>query len=196
MKMFLPILTLSLAATGLHAQKVEVRGGVLAGLSSPIGDLNNKHNYGTNSMLGINVGGHLDIHFNRHHQLRPHLTYTHMPGSEWSNVGPDFKNKFSTMQLGADWVYSFDHPDRGLYSVLGLSFAQIKREIEVNGFSAGTYTQSGKLALRGGLGYSFSPLFGLEGHVNQAQVTTGGNDGFGFDTATWMQVSAVWRFGK
>jgi hypothetical protein len=39
-------------------------------------------------------------------------------------------------------------------------------------------------------------MFSLEGTLNQVFVDKNGSDGFGYDTATWAQVSAVFRFGR
>jgi hypothetical protein len=61
---------------------------------------------------------------------------------------------------------------------------------------SGSASQSGNLGVRGGAGYTFNSFFSLEGTLNQVFVKQGGANGFGFDTATWAQVSAVFRFGR
>lgn len=192
MKKRFPFILCLLAATGLSAQSVNMRGGVMAGLSMPLGDLKDKHENGTNNLLGVHVGGHLGFQLDRHHELRAHLTFINMPGSQWDS----WTNDYSMTQVGGDWVYNFEGPNQGLYTVAGLAITQIKRESDYHyDYHSESASQSGKLALRGGLGYSFSRLFSMEGTLNHVSVEKNGYDGFGFDAGLWLQVSAVWRFG-
>ncbi|HJV38752.1 MAG TPA: hypothetical protein VJ528_07930, partial [Geothrix sp.] len=90
---------------------------------------------------------------------------------------------------------NFQSPNQGWYTIAGASLNSVKDDYSGNGFS-GSASQSGKLGLRGGGGYTFNKMFSLEGSLNQVFVDKNGNDGFGFDTATWVQVSAVFRFGR
>lgn len=184
--------TLALAGMALAAQ--DINGGVYTGLSLPVGDLKDKSGLGTNQFFGAHVGGHLDFTLNRNHEIRAHLTYQRFPGSGWG--GPtDFKNDYTALQAGADWVYHFQGPRTGWYTVAGASLNSVKAEVDSNvgSFSA---SQSGKLGVRGGGGFAFTPAFSVEGTLNQVFVDKNGSDGFGFDTATWAQVSAVFRFGR
>lgn len=192
MKKLLASTLLALAATGLSAQGVDLNGGVSVGGALPVGDLHNKDSYGTNSVFGVQVGGHLDFNLTPHHQIRGHLDYIYMPGSRWDS---GWKNDYRTLQVGADWVYNFENPQRGWYTVAGASFNDTKVSFD-NSFSgaSGDASQSGNLGLRGGAGYTFNRAFSLEGTLNQVFVDKNGPDGFGFDTATWLGVSAVFRF--
>jgi hypothetical protein len=181
-----------LASLTLSAQTID--GGVYTGLSLPVGDLKDKSGFGTNQLFGAHVGGHLDVVLNRNHEVRAHLTYQRFPGSGWG--GPaDFKNDYTALQAGADWVYHFQGPRAGWYTVAGASLNSFKAEVDS---SAGSFSasQSGKLGARGGGGFAFTPGFSVEGTLNQVFVDKNGIDGFGFDTATWVQVSAVFRFGR
>jgi len=185
---------LSLALLGLPLAAQDINGGLQTGLSLPVGDLKDKTDYGTNQFFGAHIGGHLDFNLTPHHQIRGHLTYHNMPGSGWG--GPnDFKNDFTILQFGADWVYNFQSPNQGWYTIAGASLNSVKNEWDAAGFS-GSASQSGKLGVRGGGGYTFNRTFSLEGSLNQIFVDKNGGDGFGFDTATWVQVSAVFRFGR
>jgi hypothetical protein len=183
----LAVLALPLAAQGIN-------GGVYTGLSLPVGDLKDKSDFGTNQFFGAHVGGHLDFVITHNHEVRAHVTYEKFPGSGWGGAF-DIKNDYSAFQVGADWVYHFDGPRSGWYTVAGASINSIKDDYSGNGFS-GSASQSGKLGVRGGGGYSFTPNFSLEGTLNQIFTYKNGNDGFGFDTASWAQVSAVFRFGR
>ncbi len=182
----------ALTATCLAAQGVDINGGVTAGAALPVGDLNSKDSLGTNAFFGAQVGGHLDFNLTSHHQIRAHLDYIYMPGDRWSS---GWKNDYKTLQAGADWVYNFDSPEAGWYSVAGASVNQMKVSFD-NRYSglSGSASQSGQLGVRGGAGYTFNRAFSLEGTLNQVFVDKNGLDGFGFDTATWIGVSAVWRF--
>ena len=186
----------ALAGVALSAQSIE--GGVYTGLSLPVGDLKDKSGLGTNQFFGAHVGGHLDFTITPHHEVRAHVTYIKLPGSSWG--GPDDpKNEYSTLQVGADWVYHFLDPHSGWYTVAGASLNSIKDDYEFNagGYRfSGSASQSGRFGIRGGGGFSFTPNFSVEGTLNQVFVDSNGSDGFGFDTATWVQVSAVFRFGR
>ena len=190
-------LALLLGSTALAAQ--DITGGLHTGLSLPAGDLNDKAGFGTNQFLGAHVGGHLDFNLTPHHQVRAQVTFQGFPGSGWGGAG-DERNDFKALQLGADWVYHFQGPRQGWYSIAGATLNAIKDEWEyTNGVGrriSGSSSQSGKLGVRGGAGYTFNSFFSLEGTLNQVFVDQGGANGFGFDTATWLQASAVFRFGR
>jgi len=188
------ILAATLAFTSLTMSAQDINGGVYTGLNLPVGDLKDKSDFGTNQFFGAHVGGHLDFTLTPHHEVRAHVTLQKFPGSGWG--GPaDYKNDYTALQAGADWVYHFQGPRTGWYTVAGASLNSLKGEVDSNlgSFSA---SQSGKLGVRGGGGFTFTRDFSLEGTLNQIFVEKNGNDGFGFDTATWVQVSAVFRFGR
>ena len=182
---------LSLALLGLPLMAQNITGGLQTGLSLPVGDLKDKDGVGTNQFFGAHIGGHLDFNLTSHHQVRAQLTYHNLPGSGWGGFN-DFQNDYKILQVGADWVYSFQSPDQGWYTVAGASINSIKNDYTGNGFS-GSDSQSGRIGVRGGGGYTFNWMFSLEGTLNQVSVSK--ND-FGYDTATWAQVSAVFRFGR
>lgn len=187
---------LALALLGLPLAAQDITGGLQTGLSLPVGDLKDKTDFGTNQFFGAHIGGHLDFSITSHHQVRAQLTYHSLPGSGWGGVD-DVKNDFKVLQIGADWVYNFQSPNQGWYTIAGASLNSVKDDYSGNGFS-GSASQSGKLGIRGGGGYTFNRMFSLEGTLNQVFVDKNPvpGDGFGFDTATWLQVSAVFRFGR
>ena len=191
-------LAIAFALAGVALSAQSITGGVYTGLSLPVGDLKDKSGLGTNQFFGAHVGGHLDFMITRHHEVRAQLTYVKFPGSGWG--GPDDpKNEYTALQAGADWVYHFEGPRSGWYTVAGAFLNSIKDDYEFNAGGArysGSASQSGKLGVRGGGGFTFTPNFSLEGTLNQIFTDSGGSDGFGFDTATWLQVSAVFRFGR
>ncbi|MBS1767949.1 MAG: outer membrane beta-barrel protein [Acidobacteria bacterium] len=180
------------AATALSAQGVNLNGGVSVGGAAPVGDLHDKDSLGTNSIFGVQVGGHLDFNLTDHHQVRAHLDYISMPGDRWDS---GWKNDYRVLQAGADWVYNFQGPEQGWYSIAGASFNAIKVSAD-DRYTGASYdaSQSGQLGVRGGAGYTFNRAFSLEGTLNQVFVDKNGPNGFGFDTATWVGVSAVFRF--
>ena len=184
-----------LALTGMALSAQDINGGVFTGLSLPVGDLQNKSGYGTNQFLGTHLGGHLDFTLTSHHEVRTQLSYHSLPGSDWASGFGGIQNDFKILQVGADWVYHFQNPREGWYTIAGASINSIKDDFSGVGFSGST-SQSGKLGVRGGGGYTFNKLFSLEGSLNQIFVDQNGSNGFGFDTATWVQVSAVFRFGR
>lgn len=196
MRTTLALALICLAPAALQAQKLDLRGGVYTGLSLPFGDLNDQEPFGTNNLFGVHVGGHLDFNLTPNHQIRGHVTFVGMPGSSWDSYSRT--NDFEFLQLGADWVYNFQNPSLGWYSVVGASVcrARVSYSYEDPSYiGIGSTTQTGRMGIRGGAGYSFNKLFAVEGTLNQVSVKKEGDDGFGFDTATWLQVSAVFRWG-
>ena len=189
------LLATALTLTGLALPAQDISGGVFTGLSLPVGDLNSKSGFGTNQFFGTHVGGHLDFTLTPHHEIRAQLSYHNLPGSDWGLGFDNAQNDFKILQVGADWVYHFQSPGRGWYTLAGASINNIKDDYNSNGFS-GSASQSGRLGVRGGAGYAFNRMFSLEGTLNQVFVDKNGSDGFGFDAATWIQVSAVFRFGR
>ena len=187
-------LALAVALAGVSLSAQDITGGLQTGLSLPVGDLKDKMDAGTNQFFGAHIGGHLDFNLTSHHQVRAQLTYTNLPGSGWGGFF-DTQVDYKILQVGADWVYSFQNPNQGWYTIAGASINSVKAEVSQVGFS-GSASQSGKIGVRGGGGYTFNRMFSLEGTLNQILVDKGGSDGFGFDTATWVQVSAVFRFGR
>lgn len=225
MKAILPtIAILALAGAGLQAQSTDLRGGFLLGFSSPTGNLRNDGIAGTNRTDAYNIGAHVDFNMDGHNQIRPHFTYTYMPGSDiqfsdWYGPGNywgwDVQNKYKIYQLGADWVYNFDNFENGFYTVLGLSITKIQNDWSFYNFDlnnpwntwstwpySGTASQT-KPAWRLGVGVNFSPGLAVECTYNM--MNTDANpfwytylypgDGFNFSSANWLQVSAVLRFG-
>jgi len=180
-----------LALTGMALSAQDINGGVFTGLSMPVGDLQNKSDLGTNQFFGTHVGGHLDFTLTPHHEVRAQLSYHSLPGSDWGTPIGAIQNDFKILQVGADWVYHFQNPSQGWYTIAGASINSIKNDSTY--FSV---SQSGQIGVRGGGGYTFSKLFSVEGTLNQIFVDANGSNGFGFDTATWVQVSAVFRFGR
>jgi len=191
------LLAATLAFTSLAMSAQDINGGVYTGLNLPVGDLKDKSGFGTNQFFGAHVGGHLDFTLTPHHEVRGQVTLQKFPGSGWGGIS-DSKNEYTALQVGADWVYHFQGPHQGWYTVAGASLSSIKDDYEFNtggGRLSGSASQSGKLGVRGGGGFTFNRNFSLEGTLNQIFVDKNGSDGFGFDTATWAQVSAVFRFG-
>ena len=184
-----------LAGSALAAQTPTIN--LATGLSLPMGDLKDRADFGTNQFFGTHLGGQLNFAITSRHAVRAQLTYQHFPGSSWGGFAAA-RNDFGALQAGADWVYQLDQPYRGWYTIAGASLNQVKDSWDyVNGAGrrvSGSSSQGGKLGVRGGGGYAFSRRFALEGTLNQIFVDANGGDGFGFDTATWIQVSAVFRF--
>jgi hypothetical protein len=169
------LLAVTLAFMGMALSTQDTSGGVYTGLSLPVGDLNDKSAFGTNQFVGTHVGGHLDFTLSPNHEVRAQVTYHTLPGS--------------------DWVYHFQSPSKGWCTIAGASLNSPKDDSSGYGFS-GSASQSGKIGIRGDGGYTFNRVFSLEGTLNQIFVDQNGSDGFGFDSATWVQVCAIFRFGR
>lgn len=191
---------LTLALLGLPLAAQDITGGLQTGLSLPVGDLKDKSGAGTNQFFGAHIGGHIDFNLTPRHQVRGQLTYYNFPGSGWGGGYGDIRNDLKVLQVGADWVYHFQSPSQGWYTIAGASINNVKDDYEFTTGGglrvSGSASQSGKLGVRGGGGFTFNKMFSLEGTLNQVFVDKNGSDGLGYDTATWAQVSAVFRFGR
>jgi len=149
-------------------------------------------------LIGLHFGGHLDLNFTRHHQLRLHATANGFASKEqeYNSYGDTYQNTFSLAQLGGDYVYNFDSPTKGGYFLAGLNLNQVKATYKDSGYPDVEVSQSGRVGMRIGGGYNFNRAFSLEGHVNSVSVDKNGTDGLGFDAITWVTLSAVVRFGR
>ncbi|MBI3129846.1 MAG: outer membrane beta-barrel protein [Acidobacteria bacterium] len=202
-KMILVLLCLS--TTGLAAQ-TRINGGIQAGLNAPTGDFADKRDgngdyMGVHDGLGVHFGGHLDFNFNPHSQLRLHLTVNGFAGKEQDiYTGGIYdgtrQNGFSVTQIGGDYVHNFTSPILGGYFLAGASLNGVKATYKFSNYPDPDASQSGKLGIRIGGGYTFNRRFSLEGHIDHVGVDKSGPDGFGFDALTWVTVSAVFRFGR
>lgn len=201
-----------LVGSALMAQSTLTNGGLQTGLSFPFGDFASKKDadqyLGANDGFGVHVGGHLDLNFNPHHQLRLQLTANGFAGKKrgWYD-GDGYEgtrqNNFGVTQFGGDYVFNATSPSRGGYFLVGLSVNQVKETVK---YSSSRYnnqyeiTQSARPGFRIGGGYNFNRRFSLEGHVNSVSVDKNGTDGMGIngmgmDSLTWVTGSAVFRFG-
>jgi len=201
------LLTLAvLASTSVMAQSVPMNGGLQVGLNLPTGDFADKKDIdgtylGANSGAGLHFGGHLDFNFTQHHQLRLIANSNGFASNEQHIYsGGVFdgtrQNSFGVAQFGADYVYNAVSPTRGGYFLVGLNLNQVKAKATFSNYFDTEITQSGRVGLRVGGGYSFNRLFSLEGHLNSVAVDKSGPDGLGYDAITWLAVSAVFRFGR
>ena len=195
-----------LVGTCLLGQSTTLNGGLQTGLNVPTGDFADKKaptgDYlGANEGFGLHVGGHLDFNFTLHHQLRLILNVNGFASKQQDIYSGGFydgtrQNSFSVVQLGADYVFNAGSPTRGGYFLVGLNLNQVKAKADFSFYPDQEVTQSGRVGLRVGGGYTFNRLFSLEGHLNSVSVEKNGTDGLGYDAVSWLAVSAVFRFGR
>ena len=85
----------------------------------------------------------------------------------------------------------------GWYTIAGASLNSVKDDYNgAGGVSAAAPARAASSASAAAAATPSTRCFSLEGTLNQVFVDKNGSDGFGFDTATWVQVSAVFRFGR
>jgi len=203
-----PFLLLALTAgTCLMGQGVRINGGAQVGVAAPTGDFATKETWqgdylGANGGFGLHFGGHLDLNFNAHHQLRLHGTVHGFASSEqniYSSNGyydGTLQNGFGVAQAGGDYVYNLVSPSKGLYFLAGLNLNKVTLTAKYSDFEDLDISQSGRVGLRIGAGYTFNRVFSLEGQINSISVEANGRDGFGYNDISWVSVSAVFRFGR
>lgn len=196
-----------LAGSGLLAQQATFNGGVLAGTAGPTGDFADKRSaygdyLGANGGFGLHAGGHFDLNFTPHHQLRFHLT-VHGFASEEQEVASVYgygtatqQNAFAVVQFGGDYVVNLASPARGAYFLVGLSFNQVKGKTTYSDAPDWEADQSGRVGFRLGAGYSFNRTFGMELGLNRVALEETGPDRMGLEALTWISVTAVIRFGR
>ncbi|HLP31803.1 MAG TPA: hypothetical protein VK150_10600 [Geothrix sp.] len=195
-----------LAGISLAAQGVPMNGGLQVGGSIPTGDFADKEGpsgmyLGANDGAGFHFGGHLDFNFTLHHQLRLIANVNGFASKEQDLfVGGLYQgtrqNAFAVSQFGADYVYNAGSPIRGGYFLAGLNLNHVKAKADYSFGPDREITQSGRIGVRVGGGYTFNRLFSLEGHFNSVAVDKDGSDGLGYDNISWLAVSAVFRFGR
>jgi len=214
-----------LAASSLMAQGVRINGGVQVGLAVPVGDFATKETssgdpLGANNGAGFHLGGHMDFNFNPHHQLRLHMTAHAFASMEkdtdysddysgdddWDDDDFDFHdygdnadsnhNGFGIFQIGGDYVFNFKSPSKGPYVLAGIHLNSVRKTAHRDGIDDYNASQSGRMGLRVGGGYTFNRVLSVEGQVNSISVDAKGADGFGIDSLVWVSVSAVFRFGR
>lgn len=199
----LPLILALLAAGPLMAQRVGLNGGLQVGLSHPVGDFADKSTshgdyLGANDGAGLHFGGHFDFNFTVHHQLRLILNANGFASKKQDTFSGGFydgtrQNAFGVAQVGADYVFNATSPARGGYFLAGLSVNRVKAKAEYSFYPDAEVTQSGRMGVRVGGGYTFNRRFSLEGHLNSVSVE---KDRLGYDAITWLAVSAVFRFGR
>jgi len=192
-----------LAASSLAAQAVRINGGVQVGLGLPTGDFADKKDIngdylGANDGLGIHFGGHLDLNFTQHHQLRLIANINGFASKKQDIYTGGYydgtqQNSFGIAQIGADYVYNAGSPSHGGYFLAGLNLNQVKVKYEFSNYIDSEVTKSGRVGFRVGGGYNFTRIFSLEGHLNSVSVD---KSEMGYDAITWLSVSAVFRFGR
>ncbi len=195
-----------LAATSLMAQSVRTNGGLQVGFSIPTGDFADKKTnggeyLGANEGTGIHFGGHFDFNFTPHHQLRLILNSNGFASKKQDIYFGGLyegtrQNTFGVAQFGADYVFNATSPSRGGYFLAGLNINRVKGTAEFSQAPDAEITQSGRIGVRIGGGYTFNRLFSLEAHINSVAMDKSGPDGVGYDAITWLAVSAVFRFGR
>jgi hypothetical protein len=201
------IMALMTGSCLMASQGLRLNGGVQAGFAVPVGDFADKEdNYGeylgANNGIGLHVGGHFDLNFTDHHQLRLHLT-GHSFASEkqdrihdGAHANETRQNTFGVAQIGGDYVFNVSSPVRGGYFFGGVSINSVHATAEFSDSPDVDISQSGREGIRLGGGYNFNRVFSLEGQYNSVSVKSNGEDGFGFSSLSWVSVSAVFRFGR
>lgn len=199
-----------IAGSSAIAQDVRINGGLHVGLALPTGDFATKtisttwgdEYQGANDGLGLHFGGHLDFNFNPHHQFRLHGT-VHGFASKEQRVYPyggysseTLQNGFGILQFGGDYVINLGTPSKGAYFLAGLNLNQVTKTLKVSGYEDESATQSGRMGVRIGAGYTINRIVSLEGQINSVSVDAKGVDGFGLDSLTWVSFTAVFRFGR
>ncbi len=208
MRQSLLILTLIAGSPCLMAaQGVRINGGAQVGLAAPTGDFADKEDsygeyLGANNGLGFHAGGHLDFNFTVHHQLRLHATVHGFASEKQEYIhhgvhdGETRQNSFGVAQLGADYVFNVGTPSKGGYFLAGLSLNNVSHTAKYSDSGDVDISQSGREGIRIGGGYNFNRIFSLEGQLNSVSVQSGGDDGLGYSSLSWVSVTAVLRFGR
>lgn len=179
----LTLIAATLAGTALSAQEGP-RFGLQAGVNIPQSDLKDA----VDSKPGFTIGAHGTFDFRGGHMLRPRLDYTWFPEYKVSDPGGSVDVTFSSLSLGADYLYFVEGKPQGFYVTGGL--ALVRWKAEVNGSFLGTGFSSSeettKLGLAAGVGYQFNKTVGAEVRYLKSSAWEGDLD--------MIQVGATFRF--
>jgi|GEM_PF-693994 hypothetical protein len=206
----LALLSAALAgASSLSAQ--DVKFGLQAGAAFPSSDLGDL----VDNKAGFTVGGFAVFDLKNGHAIRPRLDYAHFQGSQGGagtidmdgtsvNVAGNVTVKADTISAGADYLYYFEREIRkGFYVLGGLGVSYNKISVDASGtVSSGGVTVPASLSTSAnstqpygnvGVGYQFSPNFGLEARFNVTQYKNNNTESRASDWDSAI-VAATFRF--
>lgn len=144
------------------AQGADLKFGLQGTLSVPLEDLKTA----TDSGLGLGAGVFMDIRFLSNHVIRPRIDYIQYPSKSYG----DESRKWSSRNIGFDYLYFTQPQFTGPYLAAGLSSRAYEVKIDSNGRSdSGTNTNIG---LNLGAGYVFSRH--LEANVRYTMTSMDG----------------------
>lgn len=177
------LMAAALAAPALSAQEGP-RFGLQAGLNLPQADLKDA----VDSKVGLNIGAHLALDLRGGHMLRPRVDYTWFPEYTLSDFGASASVKFSSLGLGADYLYFPAGKPEGLYFTGGLGLIQWKAESSASflGTSVSNSETTTKLGLALGAGYQFNQTVGAEVRYQTSKAWEG--------TLDTIQVGVTFKF--
>lgn len=173
----------ALAAPALSAQEGP-RFGLQAGLNIPQSDLKDA----VDSKVGFNIGAQVTFDLRGGHMIRPRLDYTWFPEYSVSDAGGSASAKFSSIALGADYMYFVDGRPQGLYFTGGAALVRWKVEMNASfmGYGVSDSEETTKLGLAAGVGYQFNKTVGAEVRYLKCSAWEGDLD--------MIQVGATFRF--
>ena len=172
----------ALLAAGPFASAQELRYGVQAHVSLPVGDLKDA----VDSKPGLGLGAHLTVDLGQGHVLRPRLDYVAFPDA---NVFEGVKNKMSDLSFGVDYLFQVEGAT-GFYVTGGLSAHRWNAEVEVSGL--GTFSSNTtKLGYAAGVGYAFNANVNAEARFTTTKFTT---RTVSDENANALQLGVLYRF--
>lgn len=179
----LTLIAAALVAPALCAQEGP-RFGLQAGLNIPQSDLKDA----VDSKLGFNIGAHGTFDLRGGHMIRPRLDYIWFPEYSANAGGASANAKFSSLSLGADYLYFVEGKPQGFYVTAGAAAMQWKMEVSASflGYSASASETTTKLGLAAGVGYQFNKTVGAEVRYLKSKAWEGDLD--------MIQAGATFRF--
>lgn len=133
---------------------------------------------------GYTAGFWVPFEFNGGHTIRPRLDYTSNKGNLFI-----FSTTVTTTHLGVDYLYNINgKAGEGFYLLAGLGYA--KTQVSVDSFFGSGSGDKSAFAFGAGLGYEFTPMFGIE--LRYASTHPGSGDNIFKND--YVNVSATFRF--
>lgn len=169
------------AAAFTSAQAQELRYGVQAHVSLPLGDLKDV----VDNKPGIGGGVHMTVDFGQGHVLRPRLDYLAFPNATISTV----RNKVNELSLGVDYLYMMEG-NTGFYLTGGLAANRWSVQTDVSGLDSFS-SNTTKLGYALGAGYAFNENLGLEARFTATKFDT---RAVSDQNANALQLVASYRF--
>lgn len=189
---------------GLPVFAQGLSGGLHVNAVVAVGGLRTDEAGGVNKTFSVTLGGgHLAYVLTPTDEVALVLNGAGWKGNALSPIpGMSLTNDYDLIQVGLDWRHRIG--SNSSWSLVGgLNATRVKRNLSIEpSLSLGTpgsttiLTQSGRPGLKGGVSFQTVRWFSVEGSFNHVWLEKRPGTPDRLDSASWLQVSAIFHFGR